>query len=143
MSARALALTALLALALLAAAEACGGSSSADLGPYLGEWQRVDGGEPDPSQTLVIQPENDAISAEFEGPDGSFGAPVDVGPDYLACRLPEDERLAALFDGATGLQLSLDQDGQLVVDKVLDDGTTEPVWIYARPASAPVLTPAP
>ncbi len=35
------------------------------------------------------------------------------------------------------LQLSVDENGQLVVDLVLADGTTEPVWIYDRaPASA-------
>jgi len=30
------------------------------------------------------------------------------------------------------------EDGQLVVDRVLADGTTEPVWIYERaPSAAP------
>ena len=39
-----------------------------------------------------------------------------------------------IVDGATSLQLSLDAGGQLVVDRVLADGTTEPVWVYARAA---------
>ena len=33
------------------------------------------------------------------------------------------------------LQLSLDENGQLVVDLVLADGTLEPVWIYERMAA--------
>ena len=41
-----------------------------------------------------------------------------------------------IIDGATSLQLSLDAGGQLVVDQVLDDGTTEPVWVYDRTSSA-------
>ena len=40
---------------------------------------------------------------------------------------------------ASDLQLSVDENGQLIVDLVLADGTTEPVWVYDRataPASA-------
>jgi len=33
---------------------------------------------------------------------------------------------------SANLQLSLDEDGQLVVDLVLADDTLQPIWIYER-----------
>ena len=52
------------------------------------------------------------------------------------CTLPTgDDRAAApspVAAAESDLQLSLDENGQLVVDLVLADGTLEPVWIYER-----------
>jgi hypothetical protein len=46
----------------------------------------------------------------------------------------------AILDGTTTLWLGLDDDDRLVVDRVLDDQTAEPVWVYELGASA---APAP
>ena len=58
---------------------------------------------------------------------------------YLACSLPTgDDPAPAPVAGVpaeSDLQLSLDENGQLVVDLVLADGTLEPVWIYERGAA--------
>jgi hypothetical protein len=141
-------LRALVALALLALAAAsvvaCGGSASADIAPYLGVWQRVDGGVPDPDFTLTVARQGDQAAATFanlaNGQAKTVAATVEDG--YLACTLPTGEDPAASpvpgVPTESDLQLSLDENGQLVVDLVLADGTLEPVWIYDRaPASAP------
>ena len=64
---------------------------------------------------------------------------------YLACSLPigDDPQtppagsspspgVISSPPAVSDLQLSVDENGQLVVDLVLADGTTEPVWIYDR-----------
>ena len=61
-----------------------------------------------------------------------------VEDGYLACTLPTgDDPAPSPAPGVpteSDLQLSLDENGQLVVDLVLADGTLEPVWIYDRAA---------
>lgn len=131
--------------AALASVAACGAASSPDVGFYAGSWLRVDGGEPNPRITLTVERDSDGATVTFRASDGdgpNASAAVTMRDGYLACDLPAR---SDVLDGATGLQLSLDQDGQLVVDKVLTDGTTEPVWIYERPpaAASPPATAAP
>jgi hypothetical protein len=141
-----------LALALLviatAGAAACGGSSSSDLGPYLGVWQRVEAGAPNPDFTLTVAGQGDGASVTFanlaNGQSRTVAATAEDG--YLACTLPtgDDPQTqpagsspSSAVPSESDLQLSVDENGQLVVDLVLADGTTEPVWIYDRaPASA-------
>ncbi|HTX70444.1 MAG TPA: hypothetical protein VMH50_15055 [Thermoleophilia bacterium] len=134
------ALAAVFVLAAIALS-ACGGvTSSNQIAGYLGVWQRVVGGEPDSRLTLVVERQGDAARATFSDlqTGSAAGGVTTPGDDYLSLELPAGN---SLLD-ATGLQLSLDDNGELVVDKVLSDGTTEPVWIYARAAS-PVATSAP
>ena len=138
----------LLALPLLAAAGAagCGGSPQADLGPYLGVWQRVEGGAPNPAFTLTIARQDDDASATFanltNGESQSVTAGIEDG--HLACTLPTDDTdvqpSPAGVPLESDLQLSLEENGQLVVDLVLADDTLEPIWIYERSSSA---APAP
>jgi hypothetical protein len=152
-------LSALLALVLLAAAGAagCGGGSQADLAGYLGTWQRVEGGVPNPGFTLTITRQDASAGATFEnhvsGLSETVAAAVEDG--YLVCTLPTGAAGAQRTDGGAAqgalalaspeagspvpdppgdvdLQLSIDENGQLVVDLVLADGTLEPVWIYDR-----------
>ena len=136
-----------LALVVVAAAAvaACGGSPSSDIGPYLGAWQRVEGGAPDPDFTLTVVRQGDQGAVTFvslsNGQDRTVVATVDDG--YLACSLPavDDPQVqsgaASPPPAESDLQLSVDENGQLVVDLVLADGTLEPIWIYDRaPASA-------
>jgi hypothetical protein len=141
-------LRALVALALLALASAavvaCGGSSSPDIGLYLGDWQRVDGGTPNPDFTLTVAAPDGAAAVTFanlsNGQHQTVAATLKDG--YLACTLPNgDDPAPSPAPGVpaeSDLQLSVDENGQLVVDLVLADGTLEPVWIYDRAsASAP------
>jgi hypothetical protein len=135
-------LLALLASVVLAAAVAagCGGSPAADVAPYLGVWQRVEAGAPNPDFTLTIARRDDAAGVTFasvsSGRSETVAATAEDG--YLACSLPTgDDPAPSLAPGvpaASDLQLSLDDNGQLVVDLVLADGTLEPVWIYERAA---------
>jgi hypothetical protein len=122
----------LLALALAAAASACGDSAASGVAPYLGDWQRVDGGEPDPAVTLLVESDGDDASLTFQDSTRSLRAraTATLRDDRLIVEMPAEN---GVVDGAAQLQLSLDA-GQLVVDQVLADGTTEPVWIYARAA---------
>jgi hypothetical protein len=132
----------LLALAVIvAAAIGCGGSGSADVGPYLGAWQRVDGGAPDPDFTLAVTTQGGGAALTFanqsSGQSQTLAATVEDG--YLACTLPNGDdpapTLALAVPAESDLQLSVDGNGQLVVDLVLADGTTEPIWIYERAAA--------
>jgi hypothetical protein len=113
-----------------AGAAACGGSSSVDVAPYLGVWQRVVGGVPDPAVTLTVARQDDGCTVTLADLVSGRSETVSatVGDGYLACTLPAPDH---------DVQLSLDDNGQLVVDRVLADGTLEPVWLYDRPASAP------
>lgn len=133
-----------LVVAAAAAVAACGGSSSADVGPYLGVWQRVDGGAPSPDFTLTVASRDDGVSVTFanlaNGQDQTVVATMEDG--FLACSLPTgDDPAPAPTPGVpaeSDLRLSLDENRQLVVDLVLADGTLEPIWIYDRaPASPP------
>jgi len=62
-----------------------------------------------------------------------------AGDGCLACTLPTGDTGLQLTEGGApddvDLHLSLDENGQLVVDLVLADGTLEPVWIYERGAA--------
>ena len=124
----------LLTLVLLAAlVTACGDSAASGVALYLGDWQRVDGGEPNPAVTLLVEPDGDRASLTFQDATRSFRAQTTAAlqDDLLVMEMPAEN---GIVDGATSLQLSLDAGGQLVVDEVLADGTTEPVWVYARVA---------
>ena len=136
-------LLALLAFVVLAVAvtAGCGGSPSADIAPYLGVWQRVEAGAPNPDFTLTIARRDDAAGVTFvnvsSGMSETVAATAEDG--YLACSLPTGDDPApspvAGVPAESDLQLSLDDNGQLVVDVVLADGTLEPVWIYERAAA--------
>jgi len=134
-------LLALLAACLLVAAAAgCGGSPAEDVAPYLGAWQRLEGGAPDPLSTLTIARRDDAVSATFadQTRGASVTVPATAEDGYLACTLPAGDTGLPVLDGSpaqSDLQLSLDENGQLVVDLVLEDGTLEPVLIYDRAAA--------
>jgi hypothetical protein len=137
-------LLALLASALLVAAAVagCGGSSQTDIGPYLGTWQRVEAGAPDPDFTLTIARHDDSPVVSFANHTSGMSkrVPATAADGYLACTLPTDETGLPAQDGVpaeSDLRLSLDENGQLVVDLVLGDGTLEPVWIYDRAADSP------
>jgi hypothetical protein len=135
----------LVAIALLviaaAGAAACGGSSSSDLGPYLGAWQRVEAGAPNPDVTLTVTRRDAAATVTFANLSSGAGETVAASAEdgYLVCTLlsaaagpqPSPGQAPPQMD----LQLSLDDNGQLVVDLVLADGTLEPVWIYERAAA--------
>jgi hypothetical protein len=124
----------LLVLVLLATAvTACGDSAASGVALYLGDWQRVVGGEPDPAVTLLVEADGDDAALTFEDTTRSFRAQAVamLQDDLLVMEMPAEN---GIVDGATSLQLSLDAGGQLVVDQVLADGTTEPVWVYARVA---------
>jgi hypothetical protein len=122
----------------------CGDSFAADVAPYLGTWSRVEGGEPDPVSTLVVTRTDKGAEIVFSGPDGDTSETVaaTVVDDSLACVLPSGSDLLgeaslapAGASGATAVsdvRLSLGEDGQLVVDLVLADGTLEPILIYER-----------
>jgi hypothetical protein len=125
------ALAALLVLIVVTAVVASGcGGSDAQLAAFTGSWQRVVSGEPDPSYTLLVERSEDGTTLAFIDPSG-FRAQgrATLREDYLVMEMPADN---GIFDGATSLQVSLDSGGQLIVDRVLDDGTTEPVWVYDR-----------
>jgi hypothetical protein len=146
---RLLALLALVIITVTAAVPAagCGGSGSADIGQYLGAWQRVDGGEPDPDFTLTVTTQGDGAALTFanaaNGQSQTVAATVE--DDHLSCRLPNGDDPAPTpvpgVPAESDLQLSVDVNGQLVVDLVLADGTTEPIWIYERAASSASVEP--
>ena len=125
----------LFVFAVVATATVAGcGSSDSQLAAYLGAWQRVVGGEPDPSLTLLVARTDDGASLTFTDQSGSRSEGVATLEDAsLVMDMPAAN---GIIDGATRLQLSLDAGGQLVVDQVLDDGTTEPVWVYDRTSTA-------
>jgi hypothetical protein len=115
----------------------CGAASDAETGAYLGSWQRVVAGEPDPSHVLHVERRGDSVRLTFSDDSGPKAGEATLEDGCLVMSMPAAN---GIMDGATGLQLSLGDSGQLVVDRVLDDGTTEPVWVYDR--TAPV-GPAP
>ncbi len=134
-SAGGLVVLALLALVPLAVgATACGSAESDQIGAYVGSWQRVVGGAADPRQALVVGRQDGAARVTFHDlQNGSAaGGLATLEDGYLALDLPVG---SGLLD-APEVQLSLDGSGQLVVDRVLGDGTTEPVRVYER-APAP------
>jgi hypothetical protein len=128
-----LALFALVAL-VAAGVTACGsGAQSNEIAAYLGSWQRVEGGEADPQQTLLVEPQGDTVRTTFGDLTTGLtsGGVATLEDGILVLALPADN---GLLD-APALQLSLDAAGRLVVDRDLGDGTTEPVWVYERVAS--------
>ena len=143
-----------LALFVIAAAgvAACGGSSSSDVGPYLGVWERVEAGAPNPDFTLTVARQGDGAAVTFanlsNGQSRTVAATAEDG--YLACTLPNGDGSQPPPAGPSpspgvpsesDLQLSLDENGQLVVDLVLADGTTGPVWIYDRESTSATAEP--
>jgi hypothetical protein len=136
----------LVALAAVGAA-GCGGSMPADLGAYVGVWQRVEAGTPDPDFTLTIAARGEEVRLTFANHGAGMSRTVAGTAEggHLACTLPAgDGRIAASpgpdVPAESDLQLSLDENGQLVVDLVLPDGTLEPIWVYER---ADGVSPAP
>jgi hypothetical protein len=147
-----------LATGVIAAALAagCGGaSSSADIGIYLGVWQRVEGGVANPGFTLTVARQGDRAAVTFadqaEGQSQTVAAVAQAG--YLACTLSTGDKRpgqsaasgspspVARQTSASHLQLSVDENGQLIVDLTLPDGTLEPIWIYDRAAASPSAEP--
>ncbi len=143
-----------LALLLIAAAgaAACGGTSSSDIVSYLGVWQRVESGAPNPDFTLTVARRGDGASVTFanlsNGQRQTVAATAEDG--YLACTLPngdDPQGQSAAGPSPSGvpsesdLQLSVDENGQMVVDLVLADHTTEPVWIYDRASASAAAEP--
>jgi hypothetical protein len=119
-------------------ASGCGGSAAAEVGAYSGAWQRVVGGEPEPSFTLLVEQTGEGAELIFADASGVRAQGVATLEDgCLVLQVPADN---GIVDGASVLKLSLGDGGQLVVDRVLGDGTTEPVWVYDRAAS---VAPAP
>jgi hypothetical protein len=139
----------LLASVVLAAAlvAGCGGSSTKDVAPYLGVWQRVEAGAPDPDLTLTIIRRDDAAGVTFANVSNGVSETVaaTLGDGFLACTLPTgDDPASSPVPGVSAgseVQLSLDDNGQLVVDRVLADGTLEPVWIYERSVAPSAAEP--
>jgi hypothetical protein len=124
---------------LVAAATGCGSAAeSTEVAAYLGSWQRVEGGAADAQRTLLVERQDDVVRAEFSDLTTGFdaGGVATLEDGYLALDLPAGN---GLLD-APGLQISLDANGQLIVDRVLDDGTTEPVWVYERAPSPGATT---
>jgi hypothetical protein len=131
----------------VAATAGCGGSGSADIAQYLGVWQRVGGGAPDPDFTLTVAAQGDGAAVTFanaaNGQSQTVAAAVQDA--YLSCTLPNGDdpapTPAAGVPAESDLQLSVDVNGQLVVDLVLADGTTEPIWVYERAAPSASVEP--
>ena len=132
-------LLALLVLLLLVAvgAASCGGSSSADAGPLLGVWQRVEAGTPNPDFTLTITARGDdvelTLANRVNGMSQAVTGKVKDGAAF--CTLPnaEGDSLATPLPGVpteSDLKLTLDEGGLLVVDLVLPSGVLEPIWLY-------------
>jgi hypothetical protein len=140
-----IALRAVLVLSLLAAggaaavaAAGCGGSTAtADLAPFTGRWERLDGGAPNPDFTLDIVRDGDGARLTFTNRANGMSRTVTgtASDGGIACTLPNayGEPPASPAPGVpaeSDLTLSLDESGQLVIDLVLADGTLEPIWMY-------------
>jgi hypothetical protein len=147
-------LSAVFGFALLAAVVAaaftavgCGSSArTADLAPYLGRWERVEAGAPNPDFTLDVERAGDGVRLTFANQTNGISQTVaGTGEDgHVACTLAttDDSFLLPAGPGtpspgvatapptSVNLQLSVDESGQMIVDLVLSDGTLEPVWIY-------------
>jgi hypothetical protein len=134
-------------LALLAPLSACGDSTDvAHVAPYRGSWLRIDAGEPNPDFALTVADREGVTGITFVNhADGTTQTvPATVQGGCLACVLPtgagstSGSGIASAAPAASGvptdshLELSLDDDGRLVVDLVLSDGTLQPIWIYER-----------
>lgn len=151
----------LLLLAAAFAAAGCGGSTTADaLTSFLGDWERIEGGAPNPDFTLAIVARGDGASVTFanliDGMRQTVAGTVQDG--FIACAVSTADSGAGASPGASAtpypepeaksvVQLSLDDDGRLVVDLVLADGTLEPIWVYERagavgPSPSDDLSPA-
>ena len=139
-SRRRLALTALALLLVAAAGVAgCGGSGSADVGAFLGLWQRVEAGAPNPAFTLAITARGDGAELRFanraNGMSQTVAGTIEHG--YVACTLSNADGDSSASPPASvpaesDLHLSLDESGRLIVELVLPGGTLEPIWTYQR-----------
>jgi hypothetical protein len=143
-----LGLTLLAAVAAAAfAAAACGGSTrTADLAPFVGRWERVEAGAPNPDFTLDIELAGDGVRLIFANQTNGMNQTVAGTSEdgCVACTLAtNDDSLlmpaglgtrspGAAAPASASLQLSLDEGGQLIVDLVLADDTLQPIWIYER-----------
>ncbi len=108
-----------------------------------------------PDFTLTVARQGDGAAVTFanqaDGQSRTVAAAAQAG--YLACTLPTGDgppgqstasgspSPVAEQPSASDLQLSVDENGQLVVDLVLPDGTLEPIWIYDRAAASPSAEP--
>jgi len=122
-----------------AGATACGSAADAnETAAYLGSWQRVVGGEADSQRVLLVEQRDGGVRTTFSDLTTGFNA-GGVATLKDGCLVLDLPARTGLLD-APGVQLSLDANGQLVVDQVLSDGTTEPVWIYERAQSTGAAT---
>jgi len=154
----------LLAAGSTAFAAGCGETTTADLATLRGTWYRVEAGAPNPVFSLVVAAEERGAAVTFvdrsEGTSQTVAGSVDAG--IISCALsttdpaltaPEIDETSPTSPPATplptgpetpvlvDLELSIDESsGQLIVDRVLADGTLEPVWLYER---ADGVTPSP
>jgi len=150
------AVSAVLGLTLMAAvaaaafaAAACGGSTrTTDLAPFVGRWERVEAGAPNPDFTLDIERVGDGVRLIFANQTNGMNQTVAGTSEdgHVACTLAtthdpflppagpgqQSPGVATAPPTSANLQLSLDEDGQLVVDLVLADDTLQPIWIYER-----------
>jgi hypothetical protein len=123
------------------AAAACGGDAAA----FEGEWQRLAGGEPDPSRTLTIRADGDRPTVAFA--DLSTGeramAAGEVSGGTLTCLVGSApvfadaaaaSPLPTTEGGLARLELTLTGAGeQLEIDVVHEDGSLDLLWVYVRP----------
>ncbi|MCX6364227.1 MAG: hypothetical protein NTW58_08700 [Actinobacteria bacterium] len=145
--ARALAILVLLLVA-AAGTTGCRGSSSAAVGPFLGTWQRVEAGAPNPEFTLTIAAQGDGVELTFANLGNGMSESVagTVADGSIACTLPNadgDSSASPLANVPTesDLRLSPGEDGRLVVDLVLPGGALEPIWTYQRADEASLASP--
>jgi len=139
----------LAAVTAAAIAAGCGGSPEPDeVTAFLGQWERVEAGAPDPDFALAIEATGDGVSITFANLTNGMSQTVagTVQDGSIACMLASTDDpflmpagpgtpsigVATAPPASVSLQLSLDETGQLVVDLVLPDGTLQPIWIYQR-----------
>jgi hypothetical protein len=143
---------ALLAILLLAVA-GCGGSPG--LGGLAGTWKLVKAGQPDPYMTLTVAPGRTGAEVTFTseaagGVSTAFDGVVQDGAIIIAVPADDVPTLASPTTRtgppspqpsapmrSSRMQLSLGENGQLVVDRVLPDGTLEPMLVYERASASP------
>jgi hypothetical protein len=141
-------------VAALAAAGCSGPSGNVTIHSFVGAWQRVDGGVPNPAVTLEIVAASSGASLNFADKtsthsltvlgalaDGTLDATLSAA-EGSALGLPSlrspagvtpSPGAASATSGSIAIALSLDDTApQLTLDVVGDDGTSQPVLIYQR-----------
>lgn len=119
---------------------ACG-DSRAPLDALAGTWLRIDGGQPAADLVLTVAGSGDAgarVTFVDKATGDSLSATARLEDDVLQATLPSADGSALAVPGVSGeltVRLSIDEGtGELVVDRVLADGTSEPLWLYERAA---------